>query len=384
MALNLEDLHLLHIDTGRAWRGGQAQVLTLCRGLREKGVRQTLVAPPHSPLAERAAAADIEVVPLKMRGDWDLFAPRRLRRVIAERGVRLVHAHDAHAHALARRATAPRNARSLKGTRRGPAPRSNVGLVVSRRVDFEISRGRCSCRKYLDPRVWYFAISNGVRDVLARGGVAADRVIVVHSGVDPGRFSFRVPREKVRAEFHIAADAPIIGTIGSLVDHKDHRCFIDAALVVLARYPAARFIIVGEGELRRALERRIAQDGLEKAVLLAGYRDDVETFLSGFDIYVLSSHLEGLCTSLIDAMLFRLPIAATRTGGVPDLIRDGETGLLAPPKDPLALARAIERLLSDSALARRLGEAARAHALDDFTAEALVRNTLAGYEKVLE
>jgi glycosyltransferase involved in cell wall biosynthesis len=365
----LEKLTIIHVDTGREWRGGQNQALLLCKGLsRVEGVVQTLVCQPRSPLSERAAKDGVDVVDLSMRGEWDLGAAWRLRRLIRVRGAGLVHAHDAHAHALGWMAT---------------TGLTDVSLVAARRVDFEVSRSPFSRRKCLSPRVHYLAISNGVRDVLLRGGVAADRISVVASGVDPERFSFRVPRGTMRRELGIAGEAPVVGTVGSLVDHKGHRYLIDAAPLVLERFPSAEFVIVGEGKLRRDLERRIREKKLERKIHLAGYRRDMETFLSSFDVFALSSHLEGLCTSVIDAMLFRLPIVGTRTGGVPDLVRDGETGLLVEPKDPGALARAIVRLLANQELGSRLGTAARKRALGYFTSGAMVEGTLQAYRRIL-
>ena len=365
----IEKLTVLHVDTGREWRGGQNQALLLCKGLsRVEGVVQTLVSQPDSPLSKRAAEEGVDVVAFPMRGEWDFGAAWRLRRLIRARGAGLVHTHDAHAHALGWMAS---------------TGLTDVSLVAARRVDFEVSHNPFSRRKYLSPRVHYLAISTGVRDVLLRGGVAADRIIVVPSGVDPERFSFKAPREKMRGELGVANEAPVVGTVGSLVDHKGHRYLIDAAPLVLERFPSAEFVIVGEGELRRDLERRIREKKLGRKIHLVGYRQDVETFLSSFDVFALSSHLEGLCTSLIDAMLFRLPIVGTRTGGVPDLVRDGETGLLVEPKDPGALARAIVRLLANQQLGSRLGTAARKRALDRFTCGAMVEGTLQAYRCIM-
>jgi glycosyltransferase involved in cell wall biosynthesis len=369
MTASIDNLRVLHLDTGKEWRGGQGQVFTLMSGLQAQGVGQLLVAPPGSPLFEKTQAAGIATSPLKTFGELDPFAPGRLRAILDAEHISLVHAHDAHAHALALRA--------LKH-------RPDVAFVVSRRVDFAISHHWFSRRKYRDPRIRYFAISNGVRDVLLAGGVAPERIRIVPSGVETKRFAFDVPRARLREEFGIPSTVPVVGTIGSLVDHKSHVTLVEAAPIVLEHFPEARFIIVGDGELRVPLQRRTADLGLGDRVRFPGFRSDIETFLGSFDAFVVSSHLEGLCTSLIDAMLFRLPCVGTDTGGIPDLIRDGETGLLVPVRNPDALAEAICRVLGDAALARSLGEAGRTHALAQFTAEALVRNTLEGYSAILD
>jgi len=368
MPQDLSGETIVHVDAGREWRGGQRQVLTLCRGLRDRGVGQVLVTQPGYPLAQRAAEEGIEVVPLRMRGEFDMLSAWRLARLIAQRNACFVHAHDAHAHAVA-----------WMATRR----RRDTTLLVSRRVDFPISHNVLSRRKYLDPGIRFLAISNGVRDVLLAGGVDPTGVTVVPSGVDPSRFTFNLPAEALRTELTIPADAPIVGTIGSLVDHKDHACLIDAWPTLLDRVPNAQLVIVGEGELRSALERQVAEKHLTDYVTLTGHREDIETFLSGFDAFAVSSHLEGLNTSLIDAMLFGLPAVGTRAGGIPDLIRDGETGLLVEPKSPEALGEALARIVQNPGLARDLGENGRRHARAHFTAEALVEGTVAAYLSAL-
>jgi glycosyltransferase involved in cell wall biosynthesis len=371
-SLTLETLSrrpVLHVDAGREWRGGQAQVLNLCDQLHRRGVALILVAPPASPLSLRAREKGLPVIETPLRGEFDLLAAWKIRRLIRERGVALIHAHDAHAHSIARLALG-RSAVSIP-------------LVVSRRVDFPVSRGFFSRRKYLDPRIRFLAISNGVRRVLIEGGVPPERVRVVPSGVDASRLDFSTPRGRLREELGVPADAPIVGTIGSLVDHKGHRWLVEAVPAVLKRHPGAHFVIVGEGELRPALESQIRSLGLEASFHLPGFREDLSTFLAGFDVFALPSHLEGLCTSLIDAMLFRLPVAATNAGGIPDLAIHDKTALVVEPRRADLLAAAIARLLDDRALAKRLGEAARLHALEGFTMESTAEKTLEAYAEIL-
>jgi glycosyltransferase involved in cell wall biosynthesis len=143
--------------------------------------------------------------------------------------------------------------------------------------------------------------------------------------------------------------------------------------------PDARFVIAGEGELRPALERQIKEHRLEKHVLLAGFRPDVLSVHKAFDLFVMSSVTEGLGTSLLDAMACAKPVVATTAGGIPEVVVDGETGLLVPPRDHHALADAIVRLLNDAGLRARLGEAGLARVRERFTAERMVQDTLRVY-----
>jgi L-malate glycosyltransferase len=365
---NRLDIRILHIDTGNEWRGGQGQVFTLMKQLRKRKINQWLLCPPGSPLFAKAAEARLQVEPMKVVNDFHPGVGSQLANMARRCNSTILHAHDAHAHSALHRAV-----KHLP----------NVAAVVSRRVDFAIKGNFFSKRKYLNPRLHYFAISNGVKQVLMDGGVAEERILLVPSGVDPKRFTFDKSSETIRNEFNIPSGAPLIGTIGSLVDHKDHMNMINAVPGVLEHFPDARFLIVGEGEMRAALEERVAELGLEDKILMPGFRSDIEVFLAAFNVFVVSSHLEGLCTSLIDAMLHDLPCVGTDTGGVPDLVKDEKTGLLVPPRDSDALAGAVNRLLGDKRLARNLGENAREHVEKYFTAHALGENTLRAYEHVL-
>ena len=143
--------------------------------------------------------------------------------------------------------------------------------------------------------------------------------------------------------------------------------------------PDARFVILGEGELRDALTREIRELGLERHVLLPGFRPDVLSLLKTFDVFVMPSVTEGLGTSLLDAMACARPIVASRVGGIPEVVVDGETGLLVPPKDPDSLAEAIVRLLEDRALAARLADGGLARVRERFTVERMVDRTLEVY-----
>jgi glycosyltransferase involved in cell wall biosynthesis len=359
----------LHLDDGRLWRGGQYQAWLLMRELAAQGVVQRLAARPGSPLAERAAAIGVAVDPFDAWSEWNPLAARRLAAMARDFGVNLLHAHAAHAHAAGLAA-----ARMLKGKAR---------LVVTRRVDFAVGRGPFSGRKYRDPRQHFIAISEGVRRVLIDGGVASDRIDVVASGVPPIDPDRAWPRAVARREFAIGEGELAIVNVGALTDHKGQRWLVEAAPRVLEAYPAARVHVLGEGELRGALERRIAELGLAGRVVLHGHVADAREKLAGFDLYVSSSHLEGLGTSILDAMLAGLPVVAAAAGGVADAVVDGQTGRLVAPRDPAALAEAIRAALADPEGSRRLAERAAARVAERFSERAMAAGTLAVYRKLL-
>ena len=360
----------LHIDTARTWRGGQNQALLTVNGLRAMGHRTALVAHPDGELLRRAAEG-LDLIPIAPRAEMDLSAAWRLSRVLKRLAPDVIHAHDPHGVAMASLAL------SLGSATHGPAP----ALVAARRVDFHLKRNAFSKWKHRQVDC-FIAASDAIRQMLVADGVPAERTVTVHEGIDIEHVRL-APAVNVHEALWLPHHAPIVGNIGALVPHKGQRYLIDAAHLVVQRVPDARFVIFGEGELREHLERHIKEHHLEKHVLLAGFRTDVLGCLKAFDVFVMSSVTEGLGTSLLDAMACAKPIVATRAGGIPEVVEDGRTGTLVPPRDAHALADAIIPLLENEALRRRLGDAGLARVQERFSVERMVADTLAVYETVV-
>jgi glycosyltransferase involved in cell wall biosynthesis len=253
-------------------------------------------------------------------------------------------------------------------------------LLASRRVDFHLKGSSLSRWKYRQVDCFICA-SEAIRQILVADGVPEDRTVTVHEGIDLERVE-AAPAAKLHEELWLPHHAPLVGNVAALVPHKGQRHLVEAAALVVRQVPDARFVIAGEGELRQALERQIREHHLEKHVLLAGFRPDVLSVHKAFDLFVMSSVTEGLGTSLLDAMACAKPVVATTAGGIPEVVADGETGLLVPPRDQHALAEAIVRLLNDAALRQRLGGAGLARVRERFSAERMVRETLGVYARL--
>ena len=357
----------LHIDTARTWRGGQNQVLVTVLGLRAIGQRTLLVAHPGGALRERAREG-LDLIALAPRTEMDLSAAWRLSRLIKQLRPDVVHAHDPHGVAMAALALS-------MSTQLAKPP-----LIASRRVDFRLRGGRMSRWKYRQVDCFICA-SEAIRQMLVADGVPEPRAVTVHEGIDLGRVE-AAPPANLHEDLFLPHGSPIVGNVAALVPHKGQRHFIEAAALVVRQVPDARFVIAGEGELRPTLERLIREHRLEKHVLLAGFRPDVLSLHKAFDIFVMSSITEGLGTSLLDAMAAGKPIVATATGGIPEVVVDGETGTLVQPRDHQAMADAIVRLLKDPALRERMGAAGLARARRRFSAERMVAQTVRVYERV--
>jgi glycosyltransferase involved in cell wall biosynthesis len=373
---------ILHVDTGREWRGGQRQVLLLVGELERLGVRSELAAPPGSPLARRAAGAGFRVHEFSARGDVDLVAARRLAVIARTASADVVHAHDPRAHAVARCA---------RLHRRG------VPLVVSRRTAFGARRGLLSRFKYAGVKR-FIAVSEAVYRQLVASGVGPEDIAVVHDGVEP--LGDAPLAEDWRRRLGLPADARVVGCVAALTHEKGQADLVDA--VALLDDPALHLVLVGAGPLAGALAARAAAAGVGSQVHLPGFHPEPRAASAGFDIYAQPSRAEGLGSSLLDALLLGRPVIASAVGGMPEVIagadgtppspasaapaagpEPGWAGILVPPGEPAALAAAIRRVLDDAELRERLAARGRQRA-QAFSAAAMAAGTHAVYRGVLE
>jgi glycosyltransferase involved in cell wall biosynthesis len=362
----------LHVDTARTWRGGQNQVLLTVNGLRAIGQRAALVAHPDGELRQRAAEG-LELIPIAPRTEMDLSAAWKFSRLVKRMSPDVIHAHDPHAVAMAALALSLSSASAAKG---GTLP----VLVASRRVDFHLKGNSFSRWKYRQVDC-FVAASEAIRQMLVADGMPADRTVTVHEGIDVEHV-LAAPAVNVHEALFLPRGAPVVGNVAALVPHKGQRYLIDAAHRVVQQLPDARFVILGEGDLREQLEKQVREHHLEKHVLLPGFRTDVLGCIKRFDLFAMSSVTEGLGTSLLDAMACARPIVATMAGGIPEIVEDGVTGWLVPPRDAPALADAIVRALKDDARRKQVGDAGFARVNERFTVERMVAETASVYARV--
>jgi L-malate glycosyltransferase len=369
---------VLHVNTERTWRGGEQQVLYLMRGLRAAGVEQELIAVPEAVILRRAQDDGLPAVAQRMRGEVDLPAARAIAARLRAGRFDVIHMHTSHAHTLGVLA-----ARLAGRRRRGERPVT----VVSRRVDFSIHKRRLldfSRLKYTWGVDRIVCVSDMIRRVLLADGLPPALLSVVHSGVDLSRFE-RVPDRShdYRREFGVPLGAPVIGNVAHCAEHKGQRDLLDAAPAVLRKFPEARFLVVGEGELLAALEEQAARLGIADRVLFPGFRTDVPALLAWFDVFCFPSRQEGLGTSVLDALAMARPVVATAAGGIPEMIHGGEQGLLVAPADPQALADSLLWMLDHREQAAAMGAAGRERVQREFSVEHTVAGTIAQYEELL-
>ena len=357
-------LCVLHVDTERGWRGGERQVLWLSHGLRDQGIGNIIGARPGEPLAGRAGADGVPVVALTPRFAADPRAVRALRRALQDHGVDLVHAHTAHAVSLAALATL--------GT--------GVPFVAARRVDFPLRGNAFTTWKYGRAGA-VIAVSEAVAAVVRRAGLTIP-VVVVPDGTDVSRQPAPATAATL-ASLGVAPNAPLVVQVSQLVGHKDPLTFVAAVAAARARHPAVQALLVGDGPLRGAVEQAVRQRGLTGVLHLAGYRKDADALLAAADVVTLSSREEGMGSVLLDAMVFGRAVAATRAGGIPEVVQHEVSGLLSDVGDGGGLGSAIARLIGSPALARAMASALHARGAQ-FSIAAMSRRTITVYRDVLD
>jgi glycosyltransferase involved in cell wall biosynthesis len=308
----------------------------------------------------------------------DVRALRQILAVIRDVRPHIVHTHTAKAGFLGRAAARLGGVPIVVHTYHGHVLSGYYGPLMNQAL-----------RRMEQALAWttdrLVAVSDRVRDDLVRFGVARhDRITVIPLGLDLAPFleADRL-RGEFRAEIGLPAGTPLVGIVGRIFPIKNHRLFLDAAARVGARHGDARFVVVGDGSLRPEIERRAIELGIGARVIFTGWRQDLARICADLDLLVVSSDNEGTPVSAIEAMAAGRPVVATRVGGLVDLIEDGRTGRLVPPRDPAALAEAMGALIDDPAARAAMGEVARRSAAERFRAERLVEDVERLYDELV-
>ena len=346
-------MKIVHINLERGWYGGERQTYYLMQGLRNLGHTSVAIARKDDLFAQRVSK--------------DGFAVSAVRKPYFIHGHLLCNCDVIHAH----EARGLQLAVLWKIFHKCP-------IIYTRRVDYYPGRHFITRLKYreIDRLV---AISSTIQSMMIQWGVPSDKIRLIHSSVFFQKDSPSNTTEELRQRFQ---GKKVIGCIASLVRHKDHYTLLQAADIIRRYRDDVIFLLIGEGVLRGELERKVMDLGL-KNILFEGYQDNPYQYFPIFDIFTLSSREEGLGSSILDAFLYRVPVVATAAGGIPDLIKDGETGVLVPIENPHLLAQGLLRILDDVTLRTRCIEKAYALLQQEFTVEVMSRSYEALYREVI-
>ena len=350
--------------------GSVAQMFEAATGLAARGHTVLAVTRPNRELAQRCAEGGVEHVALPLRHEFDVVSARRFAHLARDRKVDVVHVHKGISHAVAWGAT-------FLG--------AHYGLVVNRGVSFPLNF--LSRFKYRSRRVSRIVcVAESVRRVvIATGRVPAHKVGVIYAGVDVERFDpARTNPEVVRAEFGIPVEARVVGHVG-MRDWKGWKELLTAFPAVLADHPRAHLLLVAcRNEAQREGVLELAREmGLTGAVTATMERRDMPHVLAACEVVVDSSWAgTGITGTIREAMALGKPVVATAVAGNPELVEDGVSGILVPPRDAPMLAAAVSRLLRDSELAGRLAAAGQERVRQNFSTAARIARLEALYLRV--
>lgn len=356
----------LHIETGRHFYGGPQQVVYLLHGLAAKGLSAKLVCPPDSEIAEAASGAGIPVITIPCSGDLDLRFLWHLKATLRRERPDIVHCHS-------------RRGADVFGGQAAAA--ENIPAVVSRRVDNPDPGFLASLRYRHFRRI--VAISSAIERELLRSGVEPSRISVIHSAVDLERFRSEVSRQALCREFALDDAEHLVASAAQFIPRKGHRYLLDALAVLKDSQPRLRAVLFGRGPEEDRLRQQVSAQGLEAVVSFAGFREDLDDWLGGFDILAHTAKAEGLGVIVLKAQAAGVPVVAFDAGGVPEVVEHDGTGLLVPPADSQALASALAALLGDASMRARYGVNAKARVAARFSIDTMVDAHVRLYEELV-
>lgn len=356
-------LKIFHINMHHHWGGQPNRVLTESLGLHQLGHKVWVAGPRGCMLIERARAAGLNTFDdLELRRGFRPLSFGRdlqaLKMLFERERFDIVHPHgsqDAWLSMFAAMSVTPRPV-----------------LVRTRHNTFPVA-GHLLNRWHYRQFDWVITISPQVDPLVAEPtGFPRDRITPIYSAPDPERFYPRPPDPELRDELGIPEGAPVLGKVARLAPEKGHHLFLGAAARVLREFPDARFVCVGKGRSRESIEQLARELGIERNVILTGFRNDVPDIVALFDVFCLTpTSGESLGTSILEGFCMEKPAIATEVGGTGESVRDGRTGFLIKPgpeaRQIEQIAEAMLTLLRDRELRLKMGRAGREMVLTEFS-----------------
>ncbi len=364
----------LILDLARHFGGAEVRVLQLMQAFQHMDGQVACF--KQSPLAERVSAAGCQAVEI----GGDKVNPRTasaLRKTIQSGGFDIIDAHNVQSYFWAYLATRGMvNCPALVATVHSSTRIENQGGL---KAQFYESITRLAVPRF-DQVV---TVSKFISSELTSYGIPEDHISRIPNGIKFIRAESKEGLD-VRCEFGIDPSDRVIGTVGRLEPAKGMDILIAAMARLKVKWPRIKCLIVGDGRLSAFLKDHTKERGLEKDIIFTGFRNDIPRLLEAFDLFVLSSRTEGIPIALLEACSASLPVVATRVGGVPEIICDGQNGLLVDPEDINELANAMDALLSDPPLASRLGHHAGCGVAARYTLDSMIDGTRQAYQTAME
>ena len=364
-------LHILHTEAAAGWGGQEIRVLQETQLLLERGHRVSLVCRSGSPLEARAKSISnirFQLLAIPMKSALSLKVLINLYSYISKNNIDIIHTHS-----------------SIDSWLGGVAGKLlGVPVIRTRHVSLPVNDyfPNHLLYSYIPQRI--LTSGNMISDVVKRiRCVDSKKVISVSAGVDLNKFNSGVSGEKIRDELKIEVNAFLVGKIGVIRGWKGHNYFLEAIPFILKEIPKARFVIVGDGPGFKEIKDKVRLAGLEDKVVLLGHREDIPQIIAALDVQVLASFKgEGTPQVIPQAFAVKTPIVATKIASIPDLLGNGERGVLIEPKNAVSLAQGVLKIIRNPEIANRLVENANSFCLKELTVDKMMDRTISVYQEV--
>ena len=368
--------HILHLISSAGLLGAERVLLELAGHSKQAGLKVTIGVfensrNPNLEVANEAKERGFQVQIFPCSGRLDKNTIQMIKDYIDNASVQILHSHNYKSNFYARRALSNSNVRWVvtnHGRRFGPK------LLLYNLLDAFIVRRADKI----------IAVSEEIAKKMKLAGIVKGKILLIENGVNLERFTKNTSPEAIKESLGIKKEALVVGTIGALTREKGHQYLLRAALKVIRIYPKAIFLLVGDGIERPNLEKTVSHLGIKDSVIFAGMRKDVPEILSILNAFVLPSLNEGLPIALLEAQAAKVPVVATRVGAIPDVVKDGITGILIPPEDPEAIAKSIVRVLSDRKGAHNMAQKGFERVRDNFSSEKMASKYIMIYKELIE
>ena len=326
---------------------------------------------PNLELAEVAKGQGFDVQIFPCNGRLDKNTIRMIKDYMQTNRIRILHSHNYKSNFYARRALSNSNIRWVVTSH---GRRSGIKLSLYHLLNTYITRRA--------DRI--VAVSKEIVNKMKLAGVDSTKITLIENGVSLNRFQNKIDSNSIRESLRIKKGVPVVGVVGALTEEKGHSYLLKAIPMVVQRFPETAFLLVGDGRERPYLESMASKLGIADSVIFAGMRNDIPEILSMLDAFVLPSLDEGLPIALLEAQAAKVPVVATSVGAIPDVLEDGVTGILIPPKDPQAIADAMIKILSDKKLATEIAQKGFERVRDHFSSEKMGEKYITIYKELIE
>lgn len=368
-------MKVFHLISSSGLLGAERVLLEIAEYSKQEGLKVEIgvfqnTQNPNLELAEEARGQGFDVTIFPCHGRLDENTIQMLKNYMRHHEIQILHSHNYKSNFYAWRAL-----------------NNNVRWVVThhgRRSGIKLSLYNLLNTYLIRKADRTVAVSKEISKKMRRAKMDPNKICLIENGVNLDRFQKNIDFGSIKESLGIKKGVPVVGTVGALTKEKGHMILLNAARKVNRIFPQAIFLFVGDGRERLKLENVAYKLGIADKVIFAGMRKDVPEILSVLDVFVLPSFYEGLPMALLEAQTAKIPVIATRVGAIPDVVEDGVTGILVPPKDPQSIAEAMITILSDNQFASRIAQSGFERVRDNFSSIKMAGKYLSIYKELIE